>query len=73
VAKETNFRSYRALRLNEMPDITVELLPSTAAPSGVGEPGVPPVAPALANAYTRLTGNRITNLPLFPGATMSGI
>ena len=45
--------------------------PSTAPPSGVGEPGVPPVAPALANAYARLTGGRVRNLPFFPGATMS--
>lgn len=73
IAKETNFRNYRALRLAEMPAITVQILPSTLAPSGVGEPGVPPVAPALASAYSRLTGKRITSLPLFPGSTMSGL
>ena len=40
--------------------------------SGCGEPGVPPIAPAIANAYAKLTGNRLRSLPFFPGATMSG-
>ena len=73
IAGQTNFNRYRTLRLSEAPEITVSILPSQAPPTGVGEPGVPPVAPALANAYARLTGQRVTRLPFFPGATMSGL
>jgi isoquinoline 1-oxidoreductase beta subunit len=46
---------------------------STELPSGTGEPGVPPLAPALANAYAQLTGTRLRTLPFFPGATMGGL
>ncbi len=73
IANQTNFNKYRTLRLGEMPVITVQILPSQNSPSGTGEPGVPPVAPALANAWFRLTGTRVTSLPFFPGATMSGL
>jgi isoquinoline 1-oxidoreductase beta subunit len=71
VAGQRNFSNYRVLRLNEMPSLTVQIIPSTASPSGTGEPGVPPLAPALANAYARLTGTRVRALPFFPGARMS--
>lgn len=73
VASQTNFNRYRMLRLNEMPVITVQIIPSTNPPSGVGEPGVPPIAPAIANAYSVLTKTEVNTLPLFPGATMGGI
>ncbi|HEX6944891.1 MAG TPA: molybdopterin cofactor-binding domain-containing protein, partial [Casimicrobiaceae bacterium] len=69
-ANQTNFSRYRVLRPGEMPAVQVVIVPSTDAPSGTGEPGVPPLAPALANAYARLTGLRKRDLPLFPGATM---
>lgn len=69
-ANQTNFNRYRVLRPSEMPAVQVVIVPSTDAPSGTGEPGVPPIAPALANAYARLTGLRKRDLPLFPGATM---
>ncbi|MFO1414853.1 MAG: molybdopterin cofactor-binding domain-containing protein [Burkholderiales bacterium] len=70
-ANQTNFSRYRVMRPSEMPTVTVVIVPSTDSPSGTGEPGVPPIAPALANAYARLTGVRKRDLPLFPGATMS--
>ena len=70
VAKQTNFSNSRMMRPGEAPSITVEIIPSTAAPSGTGEPGVPPIAPALANAYAALTGKRQYTLPFFPNATM---
>jgi len=70
-ANQTNFSKYRVMRPSEMPAVQVVIVPSTNAPSGTGEPGVPPIAPALANAYARLTGLRKRDLPLFPGATMS--
>lgn len=70
-ANQTNFNRYRVMRPSEMPAVTVQIVPSTAPPSGTGEPGVPPLAPALVNAYARLTGLRVRTLPMFPGATMS--
>jgi isoquinoline 1-oxidoreductase beta subunit len=67
-----NFNKYRMTRLSEAPVITVQILNSGAPMSGCGEPGVPPIAPAVANAYARLTGQRVRSLPFFPGATMGG-
>lgn len=69
-ANQTNFSKYRVMRPSEMPVVTVVIMPSTESPTGTGEPGVPPLGPALANAYARLTGLRKRDLPLFPGATM---
>ncbi len=63
--EQGNFRDYRLARLAEMPRrIHVEIVPSEGPPCGVGEPGVPPVAPALANAVFALTGTRVRELPL---------
>jgi isoquinoline 1-oxidoreductase beta subunit len=72
-ANQLNFKNYRVMRQNEMPQVTVQIIASANPPSGIGEPGVPPLAPALANAYARLTGTRIRTLPFFPGAVMGGI
>jgi len=69
-ANQTNFNRYRVMRPKEMPTVTVQIVPSTAPPTGIGEPGVPPLGPALVNAYARLTGLRVRTLPMFPGATM---
>ena len=52
------------MRLYERPEVEVEIIPSTASPTGVGEPGVPPVLPALGNALFALTGKRQRTLPL---------
>lgn len=62
--KQTNFDGYRLLRMDEAPPVEVHFVPSSAAPSGLGEPPVPPVAPALANAVFALTGVRHRTLPL---------
>lgn len=63
--EQSNFRDYRVARIGEVPQgIHVEVMPSTAPPGGVGEPGVPPVAPAIANAVFALTGQRVRELPL---------
>jgi isoquinoline 1-oxidoreductase beta subunit len=62
--EQSNFHDYPILRINEMPRVDVHIVPSTAAPTGVGEPGVPPVAPAVANALAAATGKRVRKLPL---------
>ena len=61
---QSNFHDYAPLRMNECPAIDVEIIESGAAPGGVGEPGTPPVAPAVANAVFALTGQRLRTLPL---------
>ncbi len=63
VVEQANFDSYEPLRLSDMPAVEVYIVPSTAAPTGIGEPGVPPVAPALANAIFAATGERLRSLP----------
>jgi isoquinoline 1-oxidoreductase beta subunit len=61
---QTNFHQYQVLRINEMPrQVEVYIVPSTNAPSGVGEPGTPPIAPAVANAVRDATGIRLRTLP----------
>lgn len=62
--QQSNFHDFRVLRMNECPEIDVEIIASDAAPTGVGEPGVPPIAPAVANAVFALTGQRLRALPL---------
>jgi len=52
------------LRMDEMPAVDVHIVASDAQPTGVGEPGVPPVGPAVANAIYALTGKPITRLPM---------
>jgi len=61
---QTNFHQYTVLRINEMPrEIEVHIVPSTNAPSGVGEPGTPPIVPAVANAVRNATGIKLRKLP----------
>lgn len=60
---QANFDTYRSLRLPEMPEVDVRVVASAEAPTGVGEPGVPPVGPAVAIAWHRLTGQRVRTLP----------
>ncbi len=62
--QQRNFHDYQMLRINESPEIEVHIVPSTEAPTGVGEPGVPPVAPAVANAIFAATGKRVRRLPI---------
>jgi isoquinoline 1-oxidoreductase beta subunit len=62
--QESNFHDYKVLRLAEMPEVDVHIVPSTDPPGGVGEPGTPPIAPAVANAVFALTGKRLRDLPL---------
>lgn len=63
---QSNFDTYRSLRINEMPDVEVTVVKSAEPPTGVGEPGTPPIGPAVANAWAKLTGKRVRNLPFAP-------
>ncbi len=64
---QTNFDSYRSLRIHEMPEVEVKIIASTEKPTGVGEPGVPPIGPAVANALARLGQGRPRRLPMVGG------
>ena len=59
-----NFDTYEPLRIEDMPDIEVHIVASTEPPTGVGEPGTPPIGPAVANAIFAATGSMPTKLPL---------
>jgi isoquinoline 1-oxidoreductase beta subunit len=61
---QRNFHDYPMVRMNEAPEVEAHIVPSTERMGGVGEPGVPPVAPAVANAIFTLTGKRIRRLPI---------
>ncbi len=62
--EQSNFNDYQVLRLNEMPAVEVYIRRSTEKPGGIGEPGVPPIAPAVCNAIFALTGKRVRRLPI---------
>ncbi|NKC15084.1 MAG: molybdopterin-dependent oxidoreductase [Gammaproteobacteria bacterium] len=64
VVDQANFPQYEPLRIADMPHIEVHIAASNEAPSGVGEPGLPPAGPALANAIYAATGKRVTRLPM---------
>jgi isoquinoline 1-oxidoreductase subunit beta len=64
--QQSNFNDYPMLRMFESPVIEVFIVPSSEHPTGVGEPGVPPVAPAVANAIFAATGKRVRRLPIHP-------
>ena len=64
---QANFDTYRSLRINEMPEVEVAIVQSTEKPTGVGEPGVPPIGPAVANAMARLGLGRPRRLPFVKG------
>ncbi|AGA30131.1 xanthine dehydrogenase family protein molybdopterin-binding subunit [Singulisphaera acidiphila] len=64
--QQRNFHDYPILRMNEMPVVEVHIVPTTDKMGGVGEPGVPPVAPALTNAIFAATGKRVRRLPIRP-------
>ena len=66
IVEQNNFDGYDVLRMDEMPKIEVHIVPSTAKPTGVGEPGVPPIGPAVDNAIFALTGKPPLKLPIKP-------
>jgi isoquinoline 1-oxidoreductase beta subunit len=78
-AQYANYFNNRVMKITEMPTVAVTLIPNpqqstlNAQLGGVGELGVPTIAPALANAYFQATGTRIVTLPFFPNAVMPGL
>jgi isoquinoline 1-oxidoreductase beta subunit len=64
--EQGNFHNYPLLRIGDMPEVEVHIVPSREALGGVGEPGVPPIAPAVANAVFAATGKRVRSLPIRP-------
>jgi isoquinoline 1-oxidoreductase beta subunit len=62
--EQSNFHDFDVLRIDEMPAVEVHIVPSDAPPTGTGEPGLPPVAPAVANAVYAATGRRVRRLPI---------
>lgn len=64
--RQQNFHEYRVLRMSDMPDIHTKIIATDNAPTGMGEVGVPSVAPAIANAVFKLTGKRLRQLPMSP-------
>ena len=64
VPQQTNLNAYKVLRANETPEVFVKVMPTDNPPGGIGEAGLPPVAPAMANAIASLSGKRLRALPL---------
>ena len=71
--QQTNYNDYPVLRMADMPEIHTRIVRSDAAPTGVGEAGVGPVAPAIANAVAQLTGKRLRALPMTPARVKSAL
>ena len=63
---ESNFDDYQVIRMDEMPQINVHIIKNNENPGGIGEPGLPPIAPAIANAVFAASGKRIRKLPINP-------
>ncbi len=63
VVEQANFDGYEPIRISDMPDVEVHIVNSSEAPTGIGEPGVPPVAPSVTNAIFDATGKRLFTLP----------
>ncbi|HEX9135659.1 MAG TPA: molybdopterin cofactor-binding domain-containing protein, partial [Nitrospirota bacterium] len=71
--EQSNFHDYPILRLIEMPEVEVHIVESAEKSGGIGEPGVPPIAPAVANAVFTLTGKRIRKLPMTQEVVMAAM
>jgi isoquinoline 1-oxidoreductase len=70
---QSNFHDYQVLRMNEVPEVEVHIVPSTEYPTGLGEPGTTTVAPALSNAIFAATGARVRQVPLLPDRVLAAL
>jgi len=70
--EQSNFHDYPVLRINQMPEIEVHIVPSPEPPTGTGETSVPPIAPAVANAVFAATGQRLRRMPFLRGRGAAG-
>jgi isoquinoline 1-oxidoreductase subunit beta len=73
IVEQANFDTHPMLRMNEMPAVETHILPVTTPPTGMGEPGVPPIAPAVANAILALTGRATSSLPFLKGPSVANL
>jgi isoquinoline 1-oxidoreductase beta subunit len=73
VVQQTNFHEYRVIRMSDMPPMDVKVISTDDNPTGIGEAGVPVVAPAIANAVAVLTGKRLRHLPMTPDRVKRGL
>jgi CO/xanthine dehydrogenase Mo-binding subunit len=73
VVQQTNFHAYRVMRMSDMPLMDVKVISTDNKPTGIGEAGVPVVAPAIANAVAVLTGKRLRHLPMTPDRVKRGL
>jgi isoquinoline 1-oxidoreductase beta subunit len=64
MVQQSNFNDYKVMRMSDMPKVEVHIVASTEKMGGVGEPAVPPIAPAVTNAIFAATGKRIRSLPI---------
>jgi isoquinoline 1-oxidoreductase subunit beta len=70
---QSNFHDYQVLRMNEVPETEVHIVPSTEYPTGLGEPGTTTIAPALSNAIFTATGARVRQVPLLPDRVLAAL
>lgn len=70
--QQSNFDDYPLVTMSEMPEVEVHIVPSRRSPGGIGEPGVPPLAPAVANALFAATRRRVRKLPILPEDLRAG-
>ncbi len=71
--KSANFDDYKIIKISEIPEIEVHIVKSNEPIGGIGEPGVPPTAPAVANAFFNATGVRIRRIPLTPKTVLDAL
>ena len=64
VVEQSNFHDYEVLRMADVPEVIIEIMPSGDRPSAVGELGLPTTAPAIANAFFKMTGKRVRHMPM---------
>jgi len=73
VVQQTNFHEYRVMRMSDVPPMEVRVISTDNKPTGIGEAGVPVVAPAIANAVAVITGKRLRHLPMTPDRVKRGL